>query len=561
MEPFVPEKRTLHEKINSTGKDLALVGAAICLLITPFLGKAYSIDDPLFIWAGRHIQSNFLDFYGFSVNWYGQLAPMHEVTKNPPLASYFIAGCLWLFGDGEYALHALFALWAFGLMLGIYFIAKIFSPSPFIATWAACISPVFAISSLTTMSDIMMMFWWVWAVWFWMKGISDRRQPFLLIAALCAIACGLTKYFGIFLVPLLCLYAVLKRVPVTKWGVFMALPVAVFIGYDGLTSMRYGHGLISDAFSYSQGLDLIKSPFAANFMIGLSFLGGCMISTLVLFQLLFKKHEIFIASGLLAVLAVCLFGLNAVHAIPGFLKRPLRWDTVAQLSVFCFIGATILWLCCMDMVNHRDRTSIFLCVWILGTFIFASFLNWTISARSILPLAPAAGILLDRRIRLLNNGAIKKPALVIFMTFSIVVSYVLACADYSLANIPRKAAREIMARYTAQGRTIWFQGHWGWQYYLEKYGAKALDLHLQMPKPGDLILFSSCNTNVEPLPAHLANYYATLSYRPFPFASIMDGNMRAGFYSSIWGQLPFAFGPTPPVSFDIAAVANKGQGP
>ena len=443
MKLLIPETHALHKKIDPLFKDLMLVGAVICLLIMPFLGKAYSIDDPLFIWAGRHIQSNFLDFYGFSANWFGLQAPMSEITKNPPLASYFIAGCLSLFGDNEYALHILFALWAIGLMVGIYFIAKIFCPSPFIATWVACISPVFAISSLTIMSDIMMMFWWIWALWFWVRGISKERQSFLLLAAMCAVACGLTKYFGIFLVPLLCLYAVLKKVPLAKWGIFIVLPVTVFIGYDGFTSGLYGHGLISEAFSYSRKAGPIsgKTLLLSNFMIGLSFLGGCMISTLALFPILFKKREFFIAIGLLLLFAGCLFGLNATQNLSGFLNGPLQWNTIIHLSVFCFVGATIIWLSCMDIVNHRDHTSIFLCVWILCTFVFASFLNWTISARSILPLAPAVGILIDRRVHLLNFGALKKIALVVFIAFSILISYVLVCADYSMANIAKKAAQ------------------------------------------------------------------------------------------------------------------------
>jgi 4-amino-4-deoxy-L-arabinose transferase-like glycosyltransferase len=478
---------------------------------------------------------------------------MFEITKNPPLTSYFIASCLWLFEDNEYALHFLFALWAFGLMAGIYCIAKTFSPSPFIATWIACISPVFAISSLTVMSDIMMMFWWVWALWFWMKGLSNGRQSFLLLASLCVCACGLTKYFGMFLAPLLCLYAALKRHPPVKWGIFIVLPIVFFIGYDGYTSVLYGHGLISDAFSYSQSIGPIsgKSPLLINFMIGLSFLGGCMISLIMLFPLLFKKHELFILIGLLLLFAGCLFGLQAHQNLSGFLNGPIRQDTIFHVSVFCIVGAALLWFCCMDVAGRQDHVSIFLCIWVLGTFVFASFLNWTMSARALLPLAPAMGILVSRRMK---TGAVKKPALVIFATFSILISYVLVCADYSLANISRKAAQDIMTRYSAKNRTVWFQGHWGWQYYMEKYGAKALDLHESNVKPGDLIVFASSNTNVEFFPTTVVTYFPTLSIEPFPLASLMTG---AGFYSSVWGPIPFAFGPTPPVSFDIAIVSGK----
>ena len=46
----------------------------ICYL--PFMNKAFHIDDPLFIWAAKHIQSNPFDPYAFNVNWYGGEMPM-----------------------------------------------------------------------------------------------------------------------------------------------------------------------------------------------------------------------------------------------------------------------------------------------------------------------------------------------------------------------------------------------------------------------------------------------------------------------------------------------------
>ena len=63
-----------------------LVLATIACLL-PFVGKAVHMDDPLFIWAARQMQSRWWDPYGFNLNWYGTLTPMHEVTMNPPLAS------------------------------------------------------------------------------------------------------------------------------------------------------------------------------------------------------------------------------------------------------------------------------------------------------------------------------------------------------------------------------------------------------------------------------------------------------------------------------------------
>ena len=66
---------------------------------------AFTIDDPLFLWLGRHVQQHPLDFFGFDVLWTGRWEPMHAVTKNPPLTGYYIALAASLLGWSETALH------------------------------------------------------------------------------------------------------------------------------------------------------------------------------------------------------------------------------------------------------------------------------------------------------------------------------------------------------------------------------------------------------------------------------------------------------------------------
>src|SRR5262245_26641631 len=67
---------------------LALAVAAVLAL---FVGRAVHIDDPLFIWAAQQIRLHPFDPYGFTLNWYGAVSPMPDVTKNPPLVSYYLA--------------------------------------------------------------------------------------------------------------------------------------------------------------------------------------------------------------------------------------------------------------------------------------------------------------------------------------------------------------------------------------------------------------------------------------------------------------------------------------
>ena len=65
--------------------------AATLLCLLPFSGRAFSTDDPLFIWTAQHIIQEPLNPYNFEVNWNKNAAKMSEVTQNPPLAAYYMA--------------------------------------------------------------------------------------------------------------------------------------------------------------------------------------------------------------------------------------------------------------------------------------------------------------------------------------------------------------------------------------------------------------------------------------------------------------------------------------
>ena len=149
---------TLSDKISI---GLLLVICILCL--APFADKAFHIDDPLFIWVAKHIQTNPFDFYGFTVNWYGFEMPMSEVTKNPPLASYYIALVAFLFGWSEIALHLAFLIPASAVVIGTFFLAKELCDRPFLAALVGMVTPVFLLSSTTVMCDTLMLSLWVWA--------------------------------------------------------------------------------------------------------------------------------------------------------------------------------------------------------------------------------------------------------------------------------------------------------------------------------------------------------------------------------------------------------------
>src|SRR5437763_566226 len=107
---------------------LAALACAGC--VAPFAGKAFHIDEPLFLWSARQIQAPPGDPYGFTVNWDHRDEPMWHVTQNPPLACYYTALAAAIVGWGEVGLHLAFLLPAIGVIVGTARLAGRFGAPP-----------------------------------------------------------------------------------------------------------------------------------------------------------------------------------------------------------------------------------------------------------------------------------------------------------------------------------------------------------------------------------------------------------------------------------------------
>jgi hypothetical protein len=71
-----------------------------------------------------------------------------------------------------------------------------------------------------------------------------------------------------------------------------------------------------------------------------------------------------------------------------------------QLALWGTAGISLIALAALDFYRQRDSESMFLFTWIIGTFLFAGFINWTMNGRSILPMTIPAGIVIARRLEL-----------------------------------------------------------------------------------------------------------------------------------------------------------------
>jgi 4-amino-4-deoxy-L-arabinose transferase-like glycosyltransferase len=538
---------------------LTLVTLAV---LAPFLAKPFNIDDPLFIWAAKQIRAHPTNPYGFNVEWGWTAVPMWKVTQNPPLACYFIALASVAFGWSEMALHLAFLLPAMAVILGTYRLAKNFCGWPMLAALITLFTPVFMVSSLTVMCDVIMLAFWVWAVVLWTEGMEPEKSHKLIMAGIFVALAEMTKYYGACLIPLLAAHGLLGRRPFKQWGPALLIPIAVLCAYQYATGALYGEGLLNRAAEYASFSKMLFgfSKFQ-NGLIALSFTGGCVASAVFFVPLLGRKREWTVPALGMVLFAVIFFSYATLWKKYPALHGVALTSTKIQMIFWATGGLCVLGLAATDVFRQRNPHSLLLFLWVAGTFVFAAFCNWTINARSILPLAPAVAILVARRLetKSLIPGKIWPPAVMACLLASYALSGFVTRSDYASAAASRQSAQEICAKYNGGPGTLWFQGHWGFQYYMEELGASMMDFQNSQLKSGDLLVVPPNNTNAEPPDPQTATLLETFTIPGERWLTTFNASVGGGFYASAIAPLPFAFGPVPPDKVFVYALKFPGK--
>lgn len=535
-----------------------LLALLVLVCLTPFLGKAFHIDDPLFVWAGKQIAQHPADPYGFTVTWYTAPQQMSDVTQNPPLAAYYIAAAGSILGWSEAALHGAFLLPALALILGTYFLARRFTRWPLLASAATLAAPGFLASSTTVMCDTMMVALWIFATLCWLEGLERRRPALLAVSGLLIALCALTKYFGMALIPLLLLYSIARERRIGSWIVYLLLPVAALAGYEYWTKALYGRGLLGGAAEYAQAYNSVGFYKA---LVGLSFAGGCALPALTFAPVIWSRRAILLG-GAAAGITGLLVGIG-VLGMPPAIAHDHRNVLSLQLALFIAGGVGALALAFTDWRRKRDAGSVLLLLWVLGTWVFASFVNWSVNVRSVLPMIPAVGILLARRLEALGSlaGKLRMAKLVVPLAASGAVALWVTWADASLANSAREAAQYVRDHLSKPGINVSFEGHWGFQYYMQAYQFQPIDFRDFHVGKGDLVVIpdNSSYAAVQSIPASVVASRGVLALPVKAGMTTMSQAWGSGFYSDALGPLPYSFGPALSEYYMVLRLQNPAE--
>jgi 4-amino-4-deoxy-L-arabinose transferase-like glycosyltransferase len=324
---------------------------------------------------------------------------MAEIMRNPPLFAYLLAGFGAVFGWSEVGLHLLLIIPAAAAVLGTYFLARRLCGAPLWAAALTLFSPVFLVSATTVMCDVTMLAFWVWALALWMRGLDEGRRTDVATAVVMATLCVLTKYNGAAVLLLMAIYALWK--PRAAVLVYLSMPIAAAVGYHQFASSHYGSSTVQSGVAMAAHFtpEALSKAFVA-----LSFTGGC-----AGLALLFARGVWSVRGAFAALIgAGALLVIEMTWGFPVKLK-PGTLATASQFAVMVAAGVGLMWMAAADFRSSRSAESAIIGLWLAGTFVFAAFISWAIGGRYLLPMAPAAAILIIRRLES-TAGATDKTA-------------------------------------------------------------------------------------------------------------------------------------------------------
>jgi hypothetical protein len=140
-----------------------------------------------------------------------------------------------------------------------------------------------------------------------------------------------------------------------------------------------------------------------------------------------------------------------------------------------------------------------------------------------------------------ENPRFKGWSMVCAGAFSLIVT----CADYRQANASREAAQHFRRRFADSNSTVWFQSHWGFQWYMEKWNAKPVTRTAQF-RPGDVMIIPSNNADPVAISRDAVVSLEQLELDLLPGVTTFTPGTGAGFYSNVRGPVPWLVGRVPP---------------
>lgn len=458
-------------------KVIAAIIVVWVLVQMPFLPTAFRVDETNIVRIAERAAAEPEDPYGFFINWGGINEDAFQILANPPGVPFWLA--LWgeAFGWSEVVLHA--AIVPFGVisLLGIAVMAREMDVSPMVATMLTIGSPAFVLASHVVMPDIAMFAAFTVAVAAALRYVRTGEQWLVPFGFLAGALAPLLKYNGALVAPLLGLIWLYGKG--RRRGLFVILtgPVVGLVAWSWWSLMQYGrvHFLAMAEF---------QSGGATNILTALLGFFGLGVVPLVIAGA--RSPGLLSNTGLNVVTLVSgvLMALGARYMLSMGPIASLGYGTSAAIGYRFAVAFSILaarWTRERTLHDALLLSWVAIVVWFQFGLLFAS-------VRYLLPILPAV-IFLVLRHQLVDVG---RMWVRVGMAACVVLSLAVAVGDAKTANLYRHFVRDVAAPEVAgaEGRVV-FDGHWGFQYYMEEIGGEAIN-GIRQPRweVGDVLIIA-----------------------------------------------------------------------
>jgi hypothetical protein len=498
----------------------------IVLALAPFLDKAFSIDDTLFLRVAEHSLMEPLSPMAFTYTWSDHSERMSELLANGPLGGYLLVPTL-LAGGAEWVAHLTWwALFAVAVLATVSLALRIGLPASYAGFAGVLVATAPAVLTLasTSMPDVPALALATLGMERLFAWRKEQRWHQAAVAALALALAPLARSQTLLLWPFAGLVPFLDAVEQKDWKAFVprklapviAIPVIMWAAVRLTADPAHTGGLVDTTRRFVDWDARKAIVWALQFALTMP---------LVLWLALRLRA----ARWWWALVFAAASAWSAWHLVE---LGPRRFF----LAPVAALTATVLVDMAADACRRRDLTRVILVGWTLIGLPVVVYVH--VSAKYFVPSAPAIALLVVLAAREVS-GRWARAVLGIGAAAGLVFGVLMVEADARYADLGRRAAAELIAPRVAQGQQVWFAGHWGFQWYAERAGGRIVTRTPPEPRPGDAVVSSTFG-------------HGSLQVRLVPIrrlvTSIEDrrpgGRLMAngaGFWSIAWGYLPWAW--------------------
>ena len=485
---------------------------------------------------------------------------------DPPLIPMYASFIISIFGEGETMLHLGFLVFPIIAAFSLFYIAKRLVPNPIFAALIALATPTFIVNSHSIMQDVPLMALFLMALALYIKGVDENKDAFLLLGALAAVLAFLAKYNGLLVLPLMLGYSIISHKP--KTARYLGLTLLVILGFFAHNLYYYGEihlfsslsSWVAGSKGFSQGLFSWAQTTLVLLAANLNYIGGATIFFPFLIWPFAKKRmgALFMLGSFSLTLSVLLYiaSKNFVSGQYSMLQLSLFFVFVTSalfaIWIFFFDNRKLIlksfkMLFRMDFgkLSSGQKNTVFLLAWLAMIFIF----NFTIaggSARYNTLLLPPLAMLFVLHLGRYRTAKYLSAALI----STLAVGYAVAFADYQYAETYRQIPTKLPFE-----ADVYFLGHEGFKYYMEKNGAIFMNSYGGNVNARDLIVKAPLSSPVvsDEIRNKLKNPEIIEFNTIFP-VRVLNSDAHAGFYKYGAGFLPFSLSLSPLEKFEVYTV-------